>query len=486
MTIQTVFFDMGGTIETFWYTRELRLKATPGLRLLLNEAGINLPLDDEKLLDLVSAGLKRYHELCIQQLDEYSTYRVWSEFILNGIPFDAEKLADQSEALMFYIETQFYQRSMRPEIPGVLETIQKMDLKIGLISNVNSRGQVVFNLEKYGLANYFDPVICSSQFGRRKPDPAIFHYAARLADTPTSQCLYVGDRIARDIVGARKAGFRLAIQIQHDFEHGEEDNGAIPDAVIENMTELVEIIKCENTQNGSISNHLDQVRAILFDAGDILYYRPERGLRLTQFLQEQGLQDAEIIPTEREELTQRAFRGQINQEEYREALLKLYGVTQPEQIERGKQVLEAEDNDVLFFEGVQETLLVLKEHGFLLGIVTDTANSVHSKLRWFESGGFGHVWDSIISSRELGTRKPDPIIFKAALQQLGLTASQAVFVGHKTSELDGARAVGMKTIAFNYDPNATADYYVNAFSEILNVGILNFEVAYKTHKSETL
>jgi putative hydrolase of the HAD superfamily len=92
--------------------------------------------------------------------------------------------------------------------------------------------------------------------------------------------------------------------------------------------------------------------------------------------------------------------------------------------------------------------------GYMLGIVTDTANPVHAKLSWFERGGFGHVWDSIISSKELGTRKPDPKIYHAALQQLGLTPDQAVFVGHKASELDGARAIGMKTIAFNPDRDA--------------------------------
>ena len=31
MTVQAVFFDMGGTIETFDYTRELRLAATPAI-----------------------------------------------------------------------------------------------------------------------------------------------------------------------------------------------------------------------------------------------------------------------------------------------------------------------------------------------------------------------------------------------------------------------------------------------------------------------
>ncbi len=115
---------------------------------------------------------------------------------------------------MFFIETHYYQRAMRPEVPGVLEAIHKMGLKIGLISNVNSRGQVPANLEQYGIRHYFDPIVLSSEYGRRKPDPAIFHYAARLANVPTSDCVYIGDRIARDILGARRAGFRLAVQIR--------------------------------------------------------------------------------------------------------------------------------------------------------------------------------------------------------------------------------------------------------------------------------
>ena len=98
---------------------------------------------------------------------------------------------------MFFIETHWFQRARRPEVPGVLEAIHNMGLKIGLISNVNSRGQVPANLDLYGIQHYFDPKIAayrSSEYGRRKPNPAIFHYAARLANVPTSECLYVGDR----------------------------------------------------------------------------------------------------------------------------------------------------------------------------------------------------------------------------------------------------------------------------------------------------
>ncbi|MCX6034488.1 MAG: hypothetical protein NTV38_05870, partial [Chloroflexi bacterium] len=48
-----------------------------------------------------------------------------------------------------------------------------------------------------------------------------------------------------------------------------------------------------------------------------------------------------------------------------------------------------------------------------------------------------------------------------------VTADQAVFVGHKSSELDGARAVGIKTIAFNFEEGVTADFYISHFSDLL-------------------
>ena len=468
MNIQAVFFDMGGTIETFKFTRELRLESTIGIQQRLLQAGIDLGFTVEQLYEIVSSGLQRYKDWSIETLDELPPQRVWSEFIFAGLPVEMEKLSPIAEDLTFFVETHFYQREMRPEIPVVLEAIKQMALKIGLISNVNSRGQVPTNLNEYGIHHYFDPIVLSSEYGRRKPDPSIFHYAARLANVPASKCAYIGDRIVRDIDGARRAGFGLAVQIRHKFEHGENDDGAQPDAIIESMTELLDILRSKSTYSAP-EGSANSIRAFLFDAGDILYYRPGRGNRFNAFLKQLGLNLQDNHATEKELLTQQAYRGQINQDQYRESLLGLYGINQPEQIEQGKQILDEEDNNVQFFEGVQQTLIALKDKGYLLGIVTDTANSVHAKLQWFEKGGFGHVWDSIISSKELGTRKPDPKIYCAALEQLGVDARQAAFVGHKASELEGARAVGMKTIAFNYEQDARADYYVEKFADLLKV-----------------
>jgi putative hydrolase of the HAD superfamily len=476
MSIQAVFFDMGGTIETYRYTPEMRLERTGGLQQRLQSVGIELGLSNGKLYQVVTKGLKQYHAWSLESLEELSPECVWSDYILKDYSFDREALASIAEDLACYIELNYYERKLRPEVPAVLEAIKQMGLKIGLISNVNSRGQVPTNLAEYNLRGYFDPVVLSSEYGRRKPDPAIFHYAARLANVPTSRCVYVGDRIARDILGARRAGFRLAVQINHDYDHGETDEGATPDFVIDQMTELLDILQAERKRvfpnPGPAAVTLGQVRALLFDAGDLLYYRAERGRFFAEFLEEQGLDPDNGRSDERYVLRQQAYRGEIKQEAYQREMLSMYGITQPDQIARGLIALKKDENNVQFFDGVAETMIELKNQGYLLGIVTDTANPLHAKLSWFERGGFGHVWDAIASSLDVGVRKPDPKIYCAALQQLGVSAEQTLFVGHKTSELEGARAVGMKTVAFNCDADAPADYYVEKFADILQVPLL--------------
>lgn len=472
MKIQAVIFDMGGTIETFEYTRELRLETTAMIQQKLLQAGIDLHLSNEQLFDVISSGLDRYKRWSLQSMEELPSRRVWSEYILLNFDVAKEKVVEISEELMLLIETRFYRRAMRPEMPEVLQSLKEMGLKIGIISNVNSRGQVPTNLKEYGIIDYFSPIVLSSEYGRRKPDPSIFHHAARLINAPTSQCVYVGDRVVRDIDGARRAGYGLAIQIRHAFKHGENDTGCTPDAVIENMTELLDIL---NEKRDCEQNDADtrKIHALIFDAGDILYFRSQRGVGFAAFLKELGIESRPNHTQQKKEIEYQAYRGQITHDEYREAVVRMYGVTEPEQLARGKQALIDDDANVTFFDGVPETLLALKEQGFLLGIITDTANSLSAKLSWFERGGFGHVWDSFISSMDIGTRKPDPRIYAASLQQLGLNPDQAVFVGHRVSELDGAHTAGLKTIAFNYDKDASADYFIERFSDLLKIPLLD-------------
>ncbi len=478
MTIQTVFFDMGGTIDTFWYSPEMRLQATGELQSLMKSSGIHLNLSDRRLYRLITGGLARYHRWRLHTLEELPVHQVFRTYIFPNYGEAFPQVDPVAEHLMVWIETHYYKRQMRPEMPKVLEAIRRMGYKIGLISNVSSHGQVPLNLTQYGIKHFFNPIVLSSEYKRRKPDPAIFHYAARLSNSPTSECIYIGDRISRDILGARRAGYRLAIQIRHTFAHGEADVGATPDLVLNDMNELLDVLRQEAHPSTASSQEpacQKKIRAILFDADGVLYFRKHKDQELNSFIKRYGSPCKEGLEHEINRYRHMAFTGQLTFEEYKTRVLALYGIDDPLLISRGLRKAAQEKEKVHFFADTLDTLTRLKNRPLYLGIVTDTAQPLHMKIDKLERGGFGHLWDTIIPSAEVGVQKPDPKIYQLALQQLGVAADRVIFVGHKQSELDGARDVGITTVAFNYEPGTRADYHIDKFSELAELEILNRE-----------
>src|SRR5205085_5856451 len=84
-----------------------------------------------------------------------------------------------------------------------------------------------------------------------------------------------------------------------------------------------------------------------------------------------------------------------------------------------------------------------------------------------QSLGISGCFTSIISSVELGQTKPSPFGYLTAIRRLDLPPEQTAFVGHDTDELRGARRCGMRTIAFNYDREASADCRIGRFNDLV-------------------
>jgi putative hydrolase of the HAD superfamily len=225
------------------YDDKLRLAATAQLRQRLEKQGLDPGLTTGELYQVIKTGLRRYTAWKERSLVELDPPRIWQEYIFAGLNLPPKKLAAVSEELCLFIETRFYRREMRPEMPAVLEAIKGMGLKIGCISNVMSRAQVPDSLVRYGIADYFEPVVLSSVYGRRKPDPIIFLHAAELAGVTPGDCVYIGDTISRDVLGARRAGYQLAIRIEHAPLDGLGSQEAVPDFVLNDMIELLRVLE---------------------------------------------------------------------------------------------------------------------------------------------------------------------------------------------------------------------------------------------------
>ncbi len=67
------------------------------------------------------------------------------------------------------------------------------------------------------------------------------------------------------------------------------------------------------------------------------------------------------------------------------------------------------------------------------------------------------AFDALIISSEVGVMKPDPKIYQIALEKLGVTAREAVFVDDTPVNVEAARALGMQAVRFREPLRALSD-----------------------------
>ncbi len=246
-SIRAVIFDMGGTLEDIYYDDPLRLEATRGLKRILCEHGLDRGYELEQLYRIVDAGMKQYGVWREETERELPASRIWSEYVLADQDLPRDQVAAIGEDLALYYDLHFYKRSLRPEARELLKCLRERGVRLGIISNVYSRRAVPINLARYELTDYFEAVVTSAAFGWRKPNPAIFLETARQMYLAPGECAYVGDTVSRDIAGARRSGYRLAIQIKSflteiaDTDHDTE----LPDAIIQDLRQVSDIITRE-------------------------------------------------------------------------------------------------------------------------------------------------------------------------------------------------------------------------------------------------
>ena len=119
--------------------------------------------------------------------------------------------------------------------------------------------------------------------------------------------------------------------------------------------------------------------------------------------------------------------------------------------------------------GVSATLAQLTGRGLRLEVLTNSLYPADQIQEQLTRLGIDESFQAIVSSFGLGRIEPEACCYQAVLSSLGLAARQVGFVGHDAQALRGASAVGMWTIAFNYDRNAWADIYLERFEQLLDV-----------------
>ncbi len=121
---------------------------------------------------------------------------------------------------------------------------------------------------------------------------------------------------------------------------------------------------------------------------------------------------------------------------------------------------------------VKEVLEQLSRH-YRLGIVSD-GQSAYATAE-LQALGLGNYFTSIVVSGDFGYRKPDPRLFKKALEVMKVSPEQTIYTGNDMyRDVFGAKQVGIKTVFFQtqfgtkHYPNVEADYIIYHFAQLLD------------------
>jgi HAD superfamily hydrolase (TIGR01509 family) len=193
-----------------------------------------------------------------------------------------------------------------------------------------------------------------------------------------------------------------------------------------------------------------RLRAVLFDAGNTLVYLDYArlaevgatvGVPLTaETLARHG--PAATLAMERASGTDRERAAA-----YLETLFLLSGVPR-ESLDRVRLSLARMHSErhlwSLVAERSAEALSRLRQAGLKLGVVSNSDGRVEQAL---QAAGLREYFDVVVDSALVGVEKPDPRIFHAALQQLGVAPEEALYVGD-LYEVDvlGAKAAGLDAV----------------------------------------
>ncbi len=97
-------------------------------------------------------------------------------------------------------------------------------------------------------------------------------------------------------------------------------------------------------------------------------------------------------------------------------------------------------------DGVEEVVEALHRAGLALGAL---ANSPHGGMvrQRLEAAGLARNFKAVVSSGEVGYRKPHPAAFQAILRKLNSTPEEALMVGDDPeADVGGAKSIGMRAV----------------------------------------
>jgi putative hydrolase of the HAD superfamily len=248
--IKAVFFDAGGVLHTSSPDEAQERYFVRETLSTLAKYGQEINAAPEEFIEKLKIRAKEYKKWSEETTTELPGAEIWNSFYLKDFNPDPEKIVPCAEYLCYLYDGKKGRISPRPHLAETVETLHRMGMRQGIISNIISKTFVPECLKNYGIEAFMECVIMSSVVGRRKPALEIFKAATEALGLRAGECAFVGDRLSRDVIGAKNAGFGCMIQIRYEpsieKDRAFESLGCRPDFMIDDLAEIPAIVRSLN------------------------------------------------------------------------------------------------------------------------------------------------------------------------------------------------------------------------------------------------
>ncbi len=158
---------------------------------------------------------------------------------LDGEPDEALFARAYPIFLDLYAENTSKRSMLYPGVVEGLDYLQQQGYKLGCVTNKAEQFTVPL-LKDLGIHGRFGIIVSGDTLAEKKPHPMPLLHAAEFFGVAPEQALMLGDSVS-DVKAARAAGFQI-VCMSYGYNHGNDIRDAKPDAVIDSMAELCNLI----------------------------------------------------------------------------------------------------------------------------------------------------------------------------------------------------------------------------------------------------
>jgi putative hydrolase of the HAD superfamily len=217
------------------------------------------------------------------------------------------------------------------------------------------------------------------------------------------------------------------------------------------------------------------IRAVLFDWYDTLaHVQGEAIIAGRRAMAERAGVDPERMSELWRDTAEQRMLGALGglEPQLADLLARLSVVASPALVRELADIdLRSWQDAVSLYPDARTTLETLRTSGYKLGVLSNCSPEAGAVI---ERAALDDVFHALALSFRLGVAKPQPAIYHAALEMLGVTAAETVFVADGAfGELDAARALGIVAVLVEqphqsraYGASSQWDYRVERLAEV--------------------